>query len=619
MGLAAMTNTSGPRAAPDGTWLGLIAVATSLLMLPHGKWASRLSAMLAMLTGAGELAHFGLGVIWWRSGSSLIISPQVAVLLILLGAGAMLLSLEKRAAGALLGSLVTLQAAFQMLVHLSVVGGWAHWPVGIGLPACVALTCLGAWLAWETLEEVRRLVPVISALTLMVVSLGLWQNLRVEEDARVKRLLERRHEISVAMARTALPEVTLLFGFLSAALVGFAVQMARRAEQREREARRAEEMKARFLANMSHEIRTPMNGVLGMTDLLLATPMTAEQKDYLDTIRYSADTLLTILNDILDFSKIEAGKVLIERIGFNPRRELQESLTLMSSRIRQKGLALTVDVTQLPPWVEGDPFRFRQVLMNLVGNAVKFTDRGLIRVEGRGEELDAEGRQRLRISVSDTGIGIPAELQHGLFDSFTQADTSTTRRYGGTGLGLAISQQLSRLMGGDLGLESRPGMGSTFWFTIMVGRAVAEREVPAPSFPLEPQTDQRLLLVEDNEVNRRIALRLLEKAGFTVDSVTNGREAVTAIATGDYALALMDVQMPELDGLEATSEVRKMESAAGRRRLPIIAMTANAMNGDRERCLAAGMDDYLSKPVSAHAMELKVRNWLQARETALTP
>jgi two-component system, sensor histidine kinase and response regulator len=235
-------------------------------------------------------------------------------------------------------------------------------------------------------------------------------------------------------------------------------------------------------------------------------------------------------------------------------------------------------------------------------------------VEGRLEEENAAGEVRLRISVADTGIGIADEAQAELFESFTQADASTTRRYGGTGLGLAISRQLARLMGGELGVESRLGMGSTFWFTVKVNRAADDVDVPMPNFQLAPAPDRRLLLVEDNDVNRKIALRFLEKAGFQVDSARNGREAVAAAATGEYALVLMDVQMPEMDGLEATGEIRRAELAQGRRRLPIIAMTANAMNGDRERCLEAGMDDYLSKPLSSHAMELKVRYWLQPRE-----
>ena len=533
-------------------------------------------------------------------------STRASLATLALGVAMICYSHGKRAVTAFAAVAVVAYAMFHLLAHGVTSLGLGQWRPGISLPASFGLWALGTAVALRTRAEVLRRGPVAAGIVLAVLSAGLWQGLRTEEDLRLRRN-------GPAVARTVMPEVTFAFGLAASALTAFAVEMARRARAREVEARRAEELKATFLANMSHEIRTPMNGVLGMTELLLDTPTTPVQREYLETIRDSAGMLLGILNDILDFSKIEAEKLEIERVVFDPERELREVLGLIRARISEKGLQLVVDTEGVPNWVAGDPVRFRQILLNLVGNAYKFTERGEIVVTGRVLESGAE-RLRLRYAVRDTGIGIAAEAQAGLFRSFSQADGSMTRRYGGTGLGLAISKKLAVLMGGDLTLESREGEGSTFTFEIEVGVAEARASVVAEACG---RAEGRVLLAEDNAVNRRIARAFLEKAGFSVDVVENGREAVQAATTGLNALALMDVQMPEMDGLAAAAEIRRRESEAGTKRLPIVALTANAMSGDLERCLAAGMDDYLSKPVSQETMQRKAREWSRRAANSL--
>jgi PAS domain S-box-containing protein len=513
----------------------------------------------------------------------------------------------------------------------------------------------------------------------------------------------------------------------------------------------ASRAKSEFLANMSHEVRTPLNGILGMTELALDTDLTAEQREYLGMARASGEALLHIINDILDFSKIEAGKLELEAIDFDLHATVEEAVGLLAEKASVKGLELICHVEAQPPcWLRGDPGRLRQVLLNLAGNAVKFTDRGEVLVCARLEEQGPDGAV-VRCEVRDTGAGIPPDVQPRLFASFTQADSSTTRKFGGTGLGLAISKRLVGLMGGEIGLTSEPGRGSTFRFTVRLAKGEAappaprrdevlrglralvaddnatnrmmltrnlagwglrvaeasggaealaalrsaeeafalalldyqmpqmdgmelarhikadpalagvrlimltslgvrgQREQaraagiegylvkpvrlshlydclatvmaapgPAPSVPARPVPDPgrrpppaapgpRVLLAEDNAVNQTLALRLLEKLGCRVDVVGNGREAVAAVARGDYALVFMDCQMPEMDGYEATAAIRQGER--GPRRLPIIALTASAMQGDREACLAAGMDDYLSKPLGLGDMERMLRRW----------
>ena len=400
------------------------------------------------------------------------------------------------------------------------------------------------------------------------------------------------------------------------------------AEIAERNAREAAEQanlaKSQFLAHISHEIRTPLNAVVGMTSLLLESELNTEQRDYAEIVRDAGEGILALVNDLLDLAKIEADRIVFENIAFDLRAITQGAVSLLTSTAHQKGLDVTIKIEEgLPAYVMGDPGRTRQILINLLSNAIKFTAHGTIEIRiNRRSTMDAP--TMLRFEVSDTGIGIAREKQAQLFEAYIQANSSISRTYGGTGLGLAIVSQLVTRMGGELGIESEVGVGSTFWFTLPYQRgdpsqkltANTNADTSADDWRQVPNVDATLLIVDDNPINLRLLRALLDRLGYHAITATSGEEAIKNAHNPDIQAIIMDIQMPVIDGFAATQAIRKAESMSARnRRIPILACTANTQPHERERCIRAGMDGYLAKPLRIRALARELKRHLRPQRT----
>ena len=485
-----------------------------------------------------------------------------------------------------------------------------------GRPYAVAFVDMRMPPGWDGLETIEHLWKEDAELQVVICTAYTdhsWEDIvrRLGHDDRLLILQKPFFSIEVSQVATSLTGKW---------------NLARQARESLEAAQAAILEKSQFLSNMSHEIRTPMHGILGMSELLLQTPLNDTQRKFAETIHCSGTALLDIINDILDFSKAESGKLELERIRFDLRKTVKEVMDLFVESAHGKAIELVCDLSDsIPPVFKGDPVRLRQILINLVSNAVKFTDRGQVVVRVAIAE-DSLSHETVRFEIQDSGIGIEEAVQAKIFESFSQADGSTTRKYGGTGLGLAIVKQLVHCMEGTVGVRSALGEGATFWFTARLEKVLgqtregqqkcAERQDAsqadaAPRIPGQVLAGTRILLAEDNPVNQDVAIEMLRVLGCDVDAVEQGQEAVAAVQARRYDLVLMDCQMPVMDGLVASQAIRAGECGS-HRHVPIVALTASAMKGDRERCLEAGMDDYLSKPYTQATLQDIVCRWITA-------